>query len=234
MQSPESTLSPPAADAHLDAIVRRILKSKQYRPGSIRRIYLVYLYCILMCIPTLTAGMFVTLKGIGLAFGSGGGTSTPLFTLGVSIMSLSLIGIIVASVSRSRIMYRAWKQVAPFGNIPAGVAIGLLYIPLFNLIWIWVAHYGLARTQRKMHRHCRIEGRSARPWIAFVWCSLSIVVFVPVIIADVYPHLESHMKPFMIVLFYSALLMWPYVLHDIKEAAESITEWRVALEESIA
>lgn len=67
------------------------------------------------------------------------------------ILLVFLIFSAVSAISFYRLVYNLWKIVPPeIAETTPGMAVGLLFIPFFNLYWIFVAYGGLARAYNRM------------------------------------------------------------------------------------
>jgi hypothetical protein len=83
-------------------------------------------------------------------------------------------------------LYKAWHQIQDgHAQTSAGKAVGFLFIPFFNLFWVFVAVYGLAwDLHRYVMRH-RLFGRHdlspfpVSPGLALACCILTVCTVVP-------------------------------------------------------
>ncbi|NNC87645.1 MAG: DUF4339 domain-containing protein [Akkermansiaceae bacterium] len=75
-----------------------------------------------------------------------GETATPALALMALGGGIGLILLVMAVVMPLTFLHRAWKLLqwgAP--RTTPGKAVGLLFVPFFNLYWLFVAYYGLAK-----------------------------------------------------------------------------------------
>ena len=72
--------------------------------------------------------------------------SPDVATLGLSLALVGFAGMITAGILNYVYLYRAWACLQPGGaSISPGKAIGFMFIPLFNIIWIFFAIGGLPK-----------------------------------------------------------------------------------------
>lgn len=131
----------------------------QYTENGVRSLFLWYCICV-------GGGLGVTLIGLLSCF-----LFVPFFFLGFA-------AVITGVVFHYILLYRFWMllQDGPARTTP-GQAVGFLFIPFFNLYWMFVAFYGLAED---MVSYCRQRSLpcEANPGLALVTC---ILVLVPLV-----------------------------------------------------
>jgi len=75
------------------------------------------------------------------------------------------------------LLYQMWKAVQDgYVQTSPGAAVGLLFVPIFNLFWIFIAIYGLAR---ECNRYIQRHGCPARPAPAGVALATCICALIP-------------------------------------------------------
>ena len=95
-------------------------------------------------------------------------------------MLLNLVALIVGVVYLAKFIYRMWAAIqdGPARTTP-GRAVGFLFIPLFNLYWIFVAYWGWAKD---FNRYVREQGLPA-PHVpqksTLALCILALVALIP-------------------------------------------------------
>jgi hypothetical protein len=111
-------------------------------------------------------------------------TPPPAGTLILILVMLGLAGVcwIFAAIYQLMLLYRAWACLQPGRpRTTPGAAVGMLFIPFYNLYWIFVAWYGLAQDWNKImarHEDLRLAPRMGEGlFLAMCICSL---VFAPV------------------------------------------------------
>jgi hypothetical protein len=80
------------------------------------------------------------------------------------------------------LLYRAWRVVQDGqARTTPGKAVGFLFIPYFNLYWIFVALFGLPKNLNAfIHRH-RVPAPYASPVLGLTVCLLQIFTSIPVV-----------------------------------------------------
>src|SRR5262249_4663108 len=83
---------------------------------------------------------------------------------------------------------KAWNQIQDgHAQTSAGQAVGFLFIPFFNLYWIFVALYGLAVDMHRYVVRRRLFGRygldpfPVAPALALTCCILMVCIIVPLL-----------------------------------------------------
>ena len=87
---------------------------------------------------------------------------------------------ILVLVMYNILLYRMWKQIQDLpARHRAGEAVGLLFVPIFNLYWLFVAFHGLSR---ELNRYIRIRGVDAAPvgeGLTLATCILLLLSILP-------------------------------------------------------
>jgi len=82
------------------------------------------------------------------------------------IVAAGIAGVLVSSIILLVFLYRAWKSIETPYSMPAGSVIGKLFIPFFNLYWIFQAVPGFAREYQNCGHYLGIElPRVPRGWL---------------------------------------------------------------------
>ena len=81
-------------------------------------------------------------------------------------------------------LYHAWEVVQPLRrqdvNIPTpGMAVSLLFIPLFNIYWMFVATVGLANHLNCLTRLGRHKVKPMKTWLPIAMCLLGLLAVIP-------------------------------------------------------
>lgn len=130
-----------------------------------------------------------------LAFGIGVLGSILLITIGISqrfrdyemglgtmIVGLPVLTLgIIALVNRLSIIYHCWAAIQDGGRArtkPAE-AIGFLFIPLFNIYWIFVAYKGLAEDMNNYQLMRNFNHRRVDEGLPLTFCVMSILGVIP-------------------------------------------------------
>lgn len=94
-----------------------------------------------------------------------------------------LVALVVMVVFACILLYRYWVVIAEYGaRTTPGKAVGFLFIPLFNLYWMFVAYHGLAKDIDSYLDKNR-SSRAPRPTTGFILVTMivGLLTFVPVI-----------------------------------------------------
>lgn len=106
---------------------------------------------------------------------------TVVFGIGAGLAGVYLIhSILAASVSLPILLYKLWQQVQD-GNARAtpARAVGFLFVPIFNLYWVFVAFPGLADELNRCATRRSLMVEPARRRLMVVYCILCFVVLIP-------------------------------------------------------
>lgn len=144
--------------------------------GTKRASYGLLLGCFLGGIALLIIGAVVGATSAGDGnpdTANGGGLVAAVALMGVGYLMFLMTGILTYIF-----IYRAWNCLR-FGapRTSAGKAVGFLFIPFFNLYWIFVALYGLAQDwNRIMGSHPNLQAAprmSEGMFLTFLICAIS-------------------------------------------------------------
>jgi len=92
-----------------------------------------------------------------------------------------VLTLIVALVLWLVLLYRAWVVVQPAGqtNVRPAQAVGLLFVPFYNLYWMFVAIAHLPKAMNIALDHYQVPGPRMNPALGFGWCITLLVALVP-------------------------------------------------------
>jgi len=217
----------PRGHAEVAPLPRDLIAGPRYRPATFRLLFGFWL--LLLCltlVPILGATtMFILAANENLstyrynyvtgrseyAFDYGARDRRDMFqilgTLGsIGAMLLLLAGTILFLI----FLYKAWNLVQDGrARTTAGRAIGFLFIPFFNLYWVFVALRGLALDlNRYAHRH-EIRIKPVSEGLALTCCILALCCFVPPLAALTLP---------------ASIVVLVILLNSVKNAAAIIAE----------
>jgi len=101
-----------------------------------------------------------------------------LAPIAVGFIMLGYGSILASGIMGLVLLYRCWNSIQ---DLPArttpGKAVGFLFIPFFNLYWIFVANYGLAQDLEPYCQQRGIECK-ASPGLALAVCILQLIPYV--------------------------------------------------------
>ncbi len=107
----------------------------RYPPGTFKTHYLGFVACVVAA-PT------VLLAGVYLDDMSGRQPGEPLSRAAI-VSLIATFGIVMLGViAKCTLVYRMWAQIqSGHPRTTPACAVGFLFIPLFNLYWIFVAYF---------------------------------------------------------------------------------------------
>ncbi len=77
-------------------------------------------------------------------------------------------------------VYRIWKSIQSFGaRTTPGKAVGLLFVPFFNLYWVFVAYWGFARDFNTAAQHHGLPVPRVSQGLALAICILGLLSVIP-------------------------------------------------------
>ena len=126
------------------------------------------------------------------------------FTL--TVIGIGILFFLYAQISLLINTWRAWKCIQPIARygrrVPsAGQAVGLLFVPVFNLYWMYVCFVGLADNASWLARASRQTSLRLKAWPMFAFVLFSQLTFGGSIITGALPEF----RPF------SDLLSWLWI-----------------------
>ena|GEM_PF-626907 len=78
----------------------------------------------------------------------------------IAVVGAILFGIVGVVVFQYLILYQSWKLIpADIARTTPGRAVGFLFIPIFNLYWMFIAYAGLCKDMNKTFRQCGVQFR---------------------------------------------------------------------------
>ena len=96
-----------------------------------------------------------------------------------SCIIVGIIGLIASAVYQFMLIYKLWSLIPrERAETTPGKAIGFLFIPFFNLYWIFVAIHGLAKGLNNELRSVA-PGKQVSEGLSLTFCILSIVNIIP-------------------------------------------------------
>lgn len=120
------------------------------------------------------------LVSLGLVIDAGNYISSREWELLLPVMILSFLMVIPAVIFQVLWLYFAWDAVPPqFRSASPGAAVGLLFVPFFNVYWVFRAVVGLSASIRRTLQ--ALEGPNAGgagQGLAIAACVVSFVPFV--------------------------------------------------------
>jgi|GEM_PF-3775720 len=156
VQSPEIPPSP-KPDSEQTAPTAIESSSKRYAPDGFNTLYWTY---------------------FGLALGG------MLLTITIILAIFGLPVMIGSAVCAAIFLYRAWDQIQDNeARATPALAVGLMFVPLFNLYWAYIAIWGLSKNLNSYTRRNNIEAPIVNEGLALGLCVMMsvglIFMFIP-------------------------------------------------------
>jgi predicted Zn finger-like uncharacterized protein len=121
---------------------------------------------------------------------------------GVLLMLAAMVGFNFAAIYGLIALYRCWSVIrGPEARTSPGRAVGFLFIPLFNLYWIFVAVRGLAVDANAFLKREGINGNNISVTLSLLFCILYVS---GILIAFVFP------PAYLIVLVLHTILVYQW------------------------
>lgn len=110
---------------------------------KISKTYTAYMFSYLCTLLPLILGVLFLILGLACE-------NRNLFVTGVVFLVMASIGSVVVCIISLILHFLFWKAVQPFdARTTPGKAVGFLFIPYFNLYWIFVSYCSLARDMNR-------------------------------------------------------------------------------------
>jgi hypothetical protein len=128
-------------------------------------------------------------KEIVQEFNPAGRNLETLIAVGmVGAAVLGVLGVAAGAVCFLALLYRAWRIVYDGRSGPTpGRAVGFLFIPFFNLYWVFIAIFGLARALNRFVRRYDLDAPTASPPLGFTISLYSCLTYFPFPFAGLVP-----------------------------------------------
>lgn len=148
---------------------------------NLRFIYRAWLTCSLGII---LAGITLVLGGVtrNELLGRPGWRSTTdnLALLNIGSAVVLLIVILCTTVSFCVLLYRLWTVVQDGkARTTPGAAVGYLFVPVYNVYWVFVATMGLAEELNRCAQHRQLGIKPANRTLMIAFCLLTLLGAIP-------------------------------------------------------
>ncbi len=105
------------------------------------------------------------------------GLGIPLIVIGVGVFAV--LGAVVLGYI---LLYRFWALIQDGqARTTPGLAVGLCFIPFYNIYWVYVAYIGLAKDMNAYCAERNIEGVPVNEQLVLIWYILVLVSWIPTI-----------------------------------------------------
>lgn len=130
----------------------------------------------------------------------------------VCAMVIGVIGLVIGAVCFLMLLYRAWRIVYDGRRGPSpGRAVGFLFVPFFNVYWVFVALWGLARRLNRTVRRHDLDVPTASQPLGFAMSVYSCLVYLPIPFAGLVPLGMN-------------LILWPFFMRSVYRTAAALCE----------
>lgn len=130
-------------------------------------------------------------------------TNPTLLTVVFGLFGVSALCSVIAMILQLMTLHRTWKCLSLAGaTVTPGSAVGFLFIPFFNLYWVFRAFYGLSQEWNRItaaHEETRMAPRM--PEGLFLAYSITSILIAPVAIILAFPVMASMCKAINFVAF---------------------------------
>ncbi|MBO7725336.1 MAG: hypothetical protein J6S40_02610 [Thermoguttaceae bacterium] len=178
--------------------------------------YTVYLIGFLVTVVLVVVGTF--LRFVNASTESGG-----LGIIAGFFRGLSLLGILFCIGMSCVLLYRFWTAVQPYhATTTPGKAVGYCFIPFFNVYWVFICYFMLARDINSVLPE-EWDGVRANEFDALTFCVLSVI---PLAFFGFLAHPSFQVQFGFIIpfLFFLAFLVQPVVITSFKRAVFALVE----------
>ncbi len=125
---------------------------------------------------------------------------------------LGVIALISGAACYFVLLYRAWALIRDDRSGPRpGRAVGLLFVPFFNLYWVFVGIWGLARRLNRFAHRYDLETPTASQPLGFAISVYSVLTYLPIPFAGLVPLGLN-------------LILWPFFMRSVYRTAASFGE----------
>jgi hypothetical protein len=182
-----------------------------YQPRTFSALFTTWLVSFLLFPPSVL--LVVVFAGAG---GSVGGRGGMLIGMLVGLAACLACGV-TAIVSFVVFLYKGWNQVQDGkASQSPGLAVGLLFVPLFNVVWLFFAFWGLAKDANAYLDRYGIDGPQANAGLALTACILNACAIVPSI---------------GVLVWLVGLILFMVAMHSIRTASMTIARAHLAAQQ---
>ena len=140
----------------------------------------IFNICFVLICVLIVAGKLMS--GYALFLATNGETSYSKIDRIIVFNSTGIFLVIGCMVLACMLLYQSWKLIPKeIARTTPGLAVGLLFIPIFNLYWIFVACAGLAEDMNKALEQRGLSSR-VNKILGIAICILAILSCIPMII----------------------------------------------------
>ena len=142
--------------------------------GTIAGIILLVIFLIALLYFLVLAGAlpdhFQNLRGVGME----------ALAIGISLAFLCFAAEIFGLIMGYILIYRAWEAIQDgHARTTPGKAVGFLFIPFFNLYWVFVAWYGFAQDYNSYIERHAVTASKLNKGLYLTYCILGICSAIP-------------------------------------------------------
>lgn len=182
----------------------------RYSPASFVRLYRWFLVSWILTVVSTFAAVATTLVMVFSIASDQGEFPLVPFLLVMSMHALIIPAAIVSLVMICKLLYRSWNQIQDGqARTTPDIAVGFLFIPYFNLYWIFVAAWGLSKDLACYLEEREITGDRVNTNIVLAACITTCATMLPII---------------NIVVLLAYVPLWLLAINEINKASIAIAE----------
>jgi hypothetical protein len=158
----------------------------RYHPNHFRALFRFGLICLFVALGLiviaagLIGGALLTYPPGSKANPNARQTADLIAALSIPVFGLAGVALIVMQVFFYILLYKAWNQIQDgHAQTSPGQAVGFLFIPFFNLYWVFVAYRGLAVDMNHYARRHDLDIPPVSDALVMAWCILLVCCAVP-------------------------------------------------------
>jgi hypothetical protein len=154
---------------------------------------------------TIAGGLLLTIIALALMPQAAlkAETNPAMIMILTGILGVGILCVIIAQILQLMTLHRNWKCLSLAGaTVTPGAAVGFLFIPFFNLYWIFRAYYGLPQEWNRItaaHEETRLAPRM--PEGLFLAFCITSLVFPPVALILAFPVMSAMCKSINFIAF---------------------------------
>lgn len=152
-------------------------RRRSYRPNSFVALFMWWAWLCGLTVVCMIASPAVALMHTDPDTAR---VTTQGFLWALALASIGFCIAVVAAVPVWILIYRSWAQIQDgHARTTPGAALGLCFIPLFNIYWVFVAFRGLALDANAFIARYGFEAPRIPVGLALAYCIVFVCIYVP-------------------------------------------------------
>lgn len=147
-----------------------------------------------------------------------------IFSRKESWLYVGVFGCAGGAICVLAVLYWLWSQVPScYASTKPGNAVKFLFIPIFNIIWVFIAYYGLSKSLNKTLEN---EGSNQRvsERLVLIVCILTAVILGLRTLAAFNPEAVNMPASLLILLFSLRTLLFIFALNSLRKGAVALKD----------